>query len=51
MRAWGSLTLKHVGRFGVRVGPAAAMNNSTRPLPDAELDAYLADRWPNLPSV
>jgi len=22
------------------------MNNSTRPLPDGELDSYIADRWP-----
>jgi type I restriction enzyme R subunit len=27
------------------------MNNSTRPLPDTDLDAYLADRWPAAPSV
>ena len=27
------------------------MNNSTQPLPESELDAYLADRWPDQPSV
>lgn len=25
------------------------MNNSTRPVPDQELPAYVADRWPNVP--
>jgi hypothetical protein len=23
------------------------MNNSSRPMPNGELDAYLADRWPS----